>query len=249
MFAWRLTLAVATGWWLGLSPLVASAGIGFKKLVFSTDFEAARAVARMMLQEELQAPVPAEAISVALADLNGDGSFEIFTLADISPICEFWGCYPRVYSFVDGQYRNILSDPDGFSLSLPDWVSASTRTENGFVDIYFGIHRFRFDGTNYVHAEMLPRTYPGSDEFTRTCLASKAIAAAEAAAAAGHRAPALCSCITVGFGDFQWERRDLDLYAKALSGTLTEADIGAYGPGFTLLKSFWEALFARCQKW
>jgi hypothetical protein len=79
---------------LALPALAADAG----PLAFSTEPGPALNIARALLGEEREEALrDDEIVSVAVVDLDEDGTSEIFAFADASYFCGSAGCVPRLY--------------------------------------------------------------------------------------------------------------------------------------------------------
>lgn len=67
-------------------------------LEFSSEEGPALNIARNLMTEERgEAFTEGESVSIALVDLNGDGTRDIFAFADSSYFCGSAGCIPRLY--------------------------------------------------------------------------------------------------------------------------------------------------------
>lgn len=130
MIRFALALAVA----LLAAPALAA------PLEFSDAPGPAQNIARTLMNEERGTPMPdADKISVAILDLDGDGTDEIFAFADASYFCGSAGCVPRLYRLDTStmHWDQIAFDTDEVINGDPSMWSLGDRSANGWVTFLF----------------------------------------------------------------------------------------------------------------
>ena len=137
--------------------LLATAAIA-EPLEFSSDEGPALNIARnLMTQERGEAFSEGETVTVALVDLDGDGTRDLFAFADASYFCGSAGCIPRLYRLEATTAKwlempvvsdaTINGEPGMWSVGDPD--SSGWRTlefRNDVVTL-----EFHWDGEAYVN--------------------------------------------------------------------------------------------------
>lgn len=137
--------------------LLATAAIA-EPLEFSSDEGPALNIARnLMTQERGEAFSEGETVTVALVDLDGDGTRDLFAFADASYFCGSAGCIPRLYRLEASTAKwlelpivseaTINGEPAMWTVGEPD--SSGWRTlefRNDVVTL-----EFHWDGEAYVN--------------------------------------------------------------------------------------------------
>jgi hypothetical protein len=123
----------------------------------SADGPALNIARNLMVQERGEAFTEGESVSVALIDLDGDGTRDIFAFADSSYFCGSAGCIPRLYRLEASTAKwlelpivseaTINGEPPMWTVGDPD--SSGWRTlefRNDLVTL-----EFHWDGEAYVN--------------------------------------------------------------------------------------------------
>jgi hypothetical protein len=127
-------------------------------LTFSTEDGPALNIARnLMTQERGEAFIEGDVVSVALVDLDGDGTRDIFAFADSSYFCGSAGCIPRLYRLEASTAKwlelpieseaTINGEPAMWSVEEPDssgWRTLEFRNDVVTLD-------FHWNGEAYVN--------------------------------------------------------------------------------------------------
>lgn len=137
--------------------LMAGAAIA-EPLDFSSEDSPALSIARnLMTQERGEAFAEGDTVSIALVDLDGDGTRDIFAFADSSYFCGSAGCIPRLYRLEASTAKwlelpinseaMINGEPLMWSVGEPDssgWRTLQFRNEVVTLE-------FHWDGEAYVN--------------------------------------------------------------------------------------------------
>ena len=137
--------------------LLATAAIA-EPLEFSSDEGPALNIARnLMTQERGEAFSEGETVTVALVDLDGDGTRDLFAFADASYFCGSAGCIPRLYRLEASTAKwlelpivseaTINGEPAMWTVGEPD--SSGWRTLEFHNDVVTLV--FHWDGEAYVN--------------------------------------------------------------------------------------------------
>lgn len=135
-----------------------ASGAQAEPLAFSSEDGPALNIARnLMTQERGEAFIEGDVVSVALVDLNGDGTRDIFAFADSSYFCGSAGCIPRLYRLEASTAKwmelpivseaTINGEPPMWSVGEPDssgWRTLEFRNDLVTLD-------FHWDGEAYVN--------------------------------------------------------------------------------------------------
>lgn len=109
-------------------------------LEFSSEPGPALNIARTLMGEERGAAMrDDETMQVALIDLDGDGTRDIFAFADSSYFCGTAGCVPRLYRLErdTGQWHELPIESDTFLNGEPSMWSVGEKGPNGWLDLKF----------------------------------------------------------------------------------------------------------------
>lgn len=145
---------------LGLALAAPTVGAEAGPLSFSSEPGPALNIARTLMGEERGEPLhDDEIVSVALVDLDEDGTSEIFAFADASYFCGSAGCIPRLYRLDRGtaRWRELPIEADAFINAAPEnwaiapahagpWSVLQLRTD--VLNLYFA-----FNGEAFVQVQ------------------------------------------------------------------------------------------------
>lgn len=108
-------------------------------LAFSSDPGPALDTARALMSEERGTPLTDEVVSVALVDLDGDGTQEIFAFADASYFCGSAGCVPRLYRLEPGtgRWSELPIESEAFINGDPSMWTVGETGPGGWLDLVF----------------------------------------------------------------------------------------------------------------
>jgi hypothetical protein len=127
---------------------------------FSTDPGPALNIARALMGEERGTPLAdAETVTIALIDLDEDGTNDIFAFADASYFCGTAGCIPRLYRLDrdTAKWQELPIETDAFINAAPEnWSIAPAHAGTWKVlQLQTDILRlyFAWNGTAFVQVE------------------------------------------------------------------------------------------------
>lgn len=215
---------------------VASAGAQSteRKINLSAAPSLEKTIARKLLEHEAGQPVPDEAVTTDVFDLDNDGFPEIFARAEVPALCTDQGCRMRLYGLIGDDYRDLLAGTETFSPIPVDKVVLNPYRRNGYVRIRFDQTVAVFDGDRYVDAaSVTPTTLDGAG-FKSVCEANGELAAAiegQNGDPATER-PKVCGCIVNGYGQWGMAQGDLDFYGRYISGTIPQREETGLGKDF-----------------
>jgi hypothetical protein len=119
---------------------LAAPALAAEPLEFSSEPGPALNIARTLMGEERGAPLHDDEIAqVALIDLDGDGTRDIFAFADSSYFCGTAGCVPRLYRLDrdTGQWHELPIESDTFLNGDPSMWSVGDKGPNGWLELKF----------------------------------------------------------------------------------------------------------------
>lgn len=109
-------------------------------LEFSSAPGPALNIARALMGEERGTPLADdETLTVALVDLDGDGTRDIFAFADASYFCGTAGCIPRLYRLErdTGKWSELPIETGAFTNGDPSMWSVGDPDANGWRTLTF----------------------------------------------------------------------------------------------------------------
>lgn len=125
-------------------------------LEFSSEPGPALNIARSLLGQERGAPLTdAETVTIALVDLDGDGTRDIVAFADASYFCGTAGCVPRLYRLErdTGHWAQLPIDSGAFLNGEPSMWSTEGKGSEGWLNLLFSNSDMRimlaWNGTAY----------------------------------------------------------------------------------------------------
>lgn len=135
---------------------LATPAFAAEPLEFSSEPGPALNIARTLMGEERGAPLRDDEIAqIALIDLDGDGTRDIFAFADSSYFCGTAGCVPRLYRLQrdTGQWHELPIESDTFLNGEPAMWSVGDKGPSGWLDLLFTNPdlklTFEWNGTAY----------------------------------------------------------------------------------------------------
>ncbi len=109
-------------------------------LEFSSEPGPALNIARTLMSEERGEPLhDDEIVSIALVDLDGDGTRDIFAFADASYFCGTAGCIPRLYRLErdTGKWSELPIKTGAFINGEPSMWTVGEPDANGWRTLTF----------------------------------------------------------------------------------------------------------------
>jgi hypothetical protein len=109
-------------------------------LEFSSDPGPALNIARILLGQERGTPLgDDEKVTIALVDLDGDGTRDIIAFADASYFCGTAGCIPRLYRLErdTGHWSQLPIESGVFLNGEPSMWSTEGKGPDGWLNLLF----------------------------------------------------------------------------------------------------------------
>lgn len=143
---------------LGILVLATAPAMGAEPLEFSMEAGPALDIARNLMTEERGEPFnDAETVTIALVDLDGDGTRDIFAFADASYFCGSAGCIPRLYRLEasEAKWLELPLESEAMLNGEPAMWSVGEADESGWRRLEFRNDvvtlEFHWNGEAYVN--------------------------------------------------------------------------------------------------
>ena len=172
-------------------------------------------VGRILYGEEVGRPVGAADIMVALLDANGDTITDLMVYPLNPRLCGPSGCSPRLYSFIDADYRESIAGSEALTRVLPTDISVSGLRYKSHLTLMFGIEWLYWNGSRYISEAAIEPTRVDDAKFIQVCTASTEFSPlfaeqGDATAVQGE----YCGCVGYQLAKRQLGQADIDTLAN-----------------------------------
>jgi hypothetical protein len=206
-----------------INPALAQEGETRLELIDAPSMQ--RFIAGVLLGRETGQPIDEDAITYESISINGYGFPELFVYSEQAALCPGGTCRVRLFALVDGEYRDLLAGLGPQAEVAPGQIAILGQINGGYSQLSLAGTVFMWTGERYAEKASVAPTKLDDVAFRDVCSRYLNLdASIRMNGGTPEDQSAVCGCIADGFSQRGLGGEVLDLFAREIDGTISDAE-------------------------